>query len=216
MLKKLLYKEFALALHPAAVIFLLLSAMLLIPNYPMYVVFFYNMLGIYFICLSGRENHDFAYTLSLPVSKSSVVTARILFAVLLQMAQLLLAFGFMLLRNALSIGQNAAGMEVNAAFFGLSLILLGLFNLIFFTGYFSSPDKVGRIFIRVSIMTFFYIAIIEACVFTVPFFRDKLDTPSPLFMAEKLIVLGIGVIVYIVLTYASLCISRARFERLDM
>lgn len=216
MLKKLLYKEFALALHPAAVIFLLLSAMLLIPNYPMYVVFFYNMLGIYFICLSGRENHDFVYTLSLPVSKSQVVTARILFAVLLQMIQVLLAAVFALLRNALGIGQNAAGMDVNAAFFSLSLILLALFNLIFFTGYFSSPDKVGRIFIRVSIVTFLYIAIVEVCSFTVPFFRDKLDTPSPLFMAEKLIVLGIGIIFYIALTYISLRVSRARFERLDM
>lgn len=216
MLKKLLYKEFALALHPAAVIFLLLSAMLLIPNYPMYVVFFYNMLGIYFICLSGRENHDFVYTLSLPVTKRDVVRARILFAVLLQTLQMLLAVGFALLRNVIGIGQNAAGMDVNAAFFGLSLILLALFNLIFFTGYFTFPDKVGRVFIRASIVTFFYIAIAEVCSFVVPFFRDKLDTPSPLFTAEKLIVLGIGIIVYIALTCISVRISCSRFERLDM
>lgn len=39
MLSKLLYKEFKLALHPAAVLFLLLSSMMLIPNYPMYVLF---------------------------------------------------------------------------------------------------------------------------------------------------------------------------------
>ena len=69
MLSKLLYKEFKLALHPAAVLFLLLSSMMLIPNYPMYVLFFYNTLGIFFICLSGRENHDFAYSLSLPIRK---------------------------------------------------------------------------------------------------------------------------------------------------
>ena len=35
MLSKLLYKEFKLALNPAAVLFLLLSSMMLIPNYPM-------------------------------------------------------------------------------------------------------------------------------------------------------------------------------------
>ncbi len=216
MLKKLLYKEFALALHPAAVIFLLLSAMLLIPNYPMYVVFFYNMLGIYFICLSGRENHDYVYTLSLPVAKHDVVCARILFAVLLQMVQMLLAVGFALLRGTISMGQNAAGMDTNAAFFGLSFILLALFNLIFFTGYFTAPDKVGRVFVRVSIAAFFYIAIVESCSFIVPFFRDKLDTPSPLYMTEKLTVLGIGIAVYIVLTYVSLRISCSKFEKLDM
>ena len=75
MLSKLLYKEFKLALHPAAVLFLLLSSMMLIPNYPMYVLFFYNTLGIFFICLSGRENHDFAYSLSLPIRKRDAVRA---------------------------------------------------------------------------------------------------------------------------------------------
>ena len=91
MLSKLLYKEFKLALHPAAVLFLLLSSMMLIPNYPMYVLFFYNTLGIFFICLSGRENHDLAYSLSLPIRKRDAVRARIVFAVILQLAQCVLA-----------------------------------------------------------------------------------------------------------------------------
>lgn len=100
MLSKLLYKEFKLALHPAAVLFLLLSSMMLIPNYPMYVLFFYNTLGIFFICLSGRENHDFAYSLSLPIRKRDAVCARIVFAVILQLAQCVLAVGFMFVRRA--------------------------------------------------------------------------------------------------------------------
>ena len=77
MLSKLLYKEFKLALHPAAVLFLLLSSMMLIPNYPMYVLFFYNTLGIFFICLSGRENHDLAYSLSLPTRRPTGITLSI-------------------------------------------------------------------------------------------------------------------------------------------
>ena len=99
MLSKLLYKEFKLALHPASVLFLLLSSMMLIPNYPMYVLFFYNTLGIFFICLSGRENHDFAYSLSLPIRKRDAVRARIVFAVILQLAQCVLAVGFMFVRR---------------------------------------------------------------------------------------------------------------------
>ena len=51
MLSKLLYKEFKLALHPASVLFLLLSSMMLIPNYPMYVLFFYNTLGYAIVLL---------------------------------------------------------------------------------------------------------------------------------------------------------------------
>ena len=175
MLSKLLYKEFKLALHPAAVLFLLLSSMMLIPNYPMYVLFFYNTLGIFFICLSGRENHDFAYSLSLPIRKRDAVRARIVFAVILQLAQCVLAVGFMFTRRTLGLGANEAGMDPNVAFFGLSFIMLAVFNYVFFTGYFSQPDKVGRVFARASIVTFVYIGIAEACTFAVPFFRDVLE-----------------------------------------
>ena len=216
MLSKLLYKEFKLALHPAAVLFLLLSSMMLIPNYPMYVLFFYNTLGIFFICLSGRENHDFAYSLSLPIRKRDAVCARIVFAVILQLAQCVLAVGFMFVRRALGLGANEAGMDPNVAFFGLSFIMLAVFNYVFFTGYFSRPDQVGRVFARASIVTFVYIGIAEACTFAVPFFRDVLDTPDPENMGVKFIVLAIGAVIYGLTSYVVYRISAKKFEALDM
>ena len=216
MLSKLLYKEFKLALHPAAVLFLLLSSMMLIPNYPMYVLFFYNTLGIFFICLSGRENHDFAYSLSLPIRKRDAVHARIVFAVILQLAQCVLAVGFMFVRRAIGIGANEAGMDPNVAFFGLSFIMLAVFNYVFFTGYFSQPDKVGRVFARASIVTFVYIGIAEAFAFAVPFFRDVLDTPDPENMGTKCIILAIGAVIYGFTSYMAYRISAKKFEVLDM
>ena len=216
MLSKLLYKEFKLALHPAAVLFLLLSSMMLIPNYPMYVLFFYNTLGIFFICLSGRENHDFAYSLSLPIRKRDAVHARIVFAVILQLVQCALAVGFMLARRALGLGANEAGMDPNVAFFGLSFIMLAVFNYVFFTGYFSRPDKGGRGVARASIVTFVYIGIAEACAFAVPFFRDVLDTPDPENMGTKCIILAIGAVIYGLTSYVVYRISAKKFEALDM
>lgn len=216
MLSKLLYKEFKLALHPASVLFLLLSSMMLIPNYPMYVLFFYNTLGIFFICLSGRENHDFAYSLSLPIRKRDAVRARIVFAVILQLAQCVLAVGFMFIRRAIDIGANEAGMDPNVAFFGLSFVMLAVFNYVFFTSYFSRPDKVGRVFARASIVTFIYIGIAEACAFAVPFFRDVLDTPDPENMGTKCIILAIGAVIYELTSYVVYRISAKKFEALDM
>ena len=72
-MNKLLKKELALAMHPTAPIFLALSVLLIIPNYPYYVTFFYTSLAIFFTCLNGRENNDVYYTLLLPVPKRSVV-----------------------------------------------------------------------------------------------------------------------------------------------
>ena len=48
-MKNLMRKELLLAMHPASMLFLLLSAMLLIPNYPYYVICFYTCLGTFFI-----------------------------------------------------------------------------------------------------------------------------------------------------------------------
>ena len=68
----LLKKELRLCLHPTAPLFLLLCAMILIPNYPYTVSFFYMTLGVFFICLTGRETHDAAFTAALPVSRADV------------------------------------------------------------------------------------------------------------------------------------------------
>ena len=89
----LLRKEFKLALHPTAIIFLALSAMMLIPNYPYYVIFFYTGLAVFFICLSARENNDVVYSMMLPAAKSDIVKARILMAALLEIAQIVIEIG---------------------------------------------------------------------------------------------------------------------------
>ena len=100
-MKNLLIKEFRLAMHPAAIIFIFLASMLLIPNYPYFVVMFYTCLGIFFICLTARENHDIDYTMLLPVRKGDLVSARILMVVLLQLIELAVCVIFAVIRSRL-------------------------------------------------------------------------------------------------------------------
>ncbi|MBQ2978264.1 MAG: ABC-2 transporter permease [Clostridia bacterium] len=215
-MKYLLCKEFRLVMHPVLPFFLLLSAMLLIPSYPFYVVFFYTLLGIFFSCLGGRENHDIDFTLSLPIRKRSAVSARFLFAVIVEMAQLLLAIVFMLLRNALKIGPNLAGMDANIAFLGLSLMLLGIFNASFFRRYYAAPDKVGKAFVFSSIIGFLAILLLEIGAHALPFMRNTLDTPDPQFLPEKILILLLGIFCYASLTFLSWRCSIKTFEQLDL
>jgi hypothetical protein len=112
-MRKLLKKELTLCLHPAAVMMLFLSALVLAPNYPYAVSFFYLTLGLFFICLEGRENHDVIYTLTLPVAKRDAVTARFALTVLLELVLLALVFGFIQLRRRILPDPNAAGMFFN-------------------------------------------------------------------------------------------------------
>ena len=213
-MRALLQKEWKLAMHPAALLFLGLSAMLLIPSYPFYVVFFYTGLGIFFICLNGRETNDIGYTLLMPVRKRDVVTARFLTALALEGIQLLLAVGFGTLRAALGL-PNEAGMDVNLAFFGNALALLGFFNLEFFRRYYRAPDKPGRAFALASAEYLAVMLVMEASCFAVPFVRDRLDTPDPAHLPEKLCVLAAGAAVFVLLTALAHRKSVRSFEKLD-
>lgn len=215
-MKNLIIKDFRLAMHPTVFLFWLLSAMLLIPNYPYYVVLFYSSLSLFFVCLGGRENLDIEFSLMLPIRKRDTVRARICFAVISQAVQLIVAVPFAALRQTMPVGGNQVGMDANIAFFGLALLLFGIFNLQFFTSYYRAPEKVGRTFAASSVILFAVIAVFETLTHALPLFRLRLDTPYPAFLPEKLVVLAIGLVAYILLTFIACRISEKRFESLDI
>lgn len=215
-MKNLLRKELLLSMHPTAPIFLILSMMLIIPNYPYYVVFFYTGLAVFFTCLNGRENNDVFYTLTLPIAKKDIVKSRFAFVILLQLAQMIIAIPFAIIRQNMPLPDNQVGMDANIALFGLSLVMFGLFNYIFFGIYYKDVNKVGTAFVWSSVAVFVYIAIAEACAHAVPFVRDYLDTKDPQYLAYKLIVLAVGTIVYAFLTYVVYRKAVKSFEALDL
>ena len=198
-MKHLLNKEFRLAMHPTNLIFLTLSAMLLIPDYPYYVIFFYTTLGLFFVCLNGRENHDIEYSLTLPIRKRQIVEGRIAW-----------------LRAKISPAVNTVGMDANIALFGFTLLMFGLFNWFFFTAYYKAPAKVGKAFLVASTAVMLYIVVAETLAHALPFIRDCLDTPDPQFLGAKLATLGIGAALYALITYAAYRTAAKRFEALDL
>lgn len=210
---QLLKKEIKLAMHPTAPAFLLLSAMLLIPNYPYYVVFFYTSLAVFFTCLSGRENQDVLFTLLLPVKRADLVKARFLFVMLLEAAQMLTAGIFAVLRNTLIPAPNAAGMDANMTLFAMALVMMGIFHIVFFPMYYRNVQHVGKAFVAGSSAVFAFILLAEAAAHAIPFVRDVLDTPDPAFIRIKCVVLGGGLCLYLVLTAGAYLRSKTLFER---
>lgn len=213
---KLLKKELVLSAHPTTVIMLLLSAMVLIPNYPYSVVFFYITLSLFFTCLQGRENNDIIYSLNLPVAKKDIVKARMTFAVLLELMQILITVPFAILSQKINVLGNAAGMEPNIVYFGIGLILYGLFNRIFFCRYYSDVNKIGGTFVITSIVIFVLIAVEVALTQVVPFVKDCLDTKDPAYLSYKMIVLAVAVVFYCLITYDAYRRSVKSFENLDL
>ena len=141
-MKNLMRKELVLAMHPASVLFLLLSAMLLIPNYPYYVICFYTCLGTFFICLTGRENRDIEFTALLPVRKTDLVRARVFTVMLMQLAQLVIAVPFAVFSSRVS-AENLVGMDANTAFFRIRAGAVRRVQSCLFRNYYRAPGK-GR------------------------------------------------------------------------
>lgn len=215
-MKHLLRKELLLTMHPTAPIFLALSAMVLIPSYPYEVIFFYTTLAIFFTCMNGRENNDVVYTLTLPVAKKDIVKARFAFAILLQLAQMLLLIPFAQLRGKMPMGGNAAGLDANIVLFGLGFLLYGVFNLVYFPRYYREVYKVGTSFLWGSLATFIVITAAQVAVHAVPFVRDALDTPDPQHLAAKCIALAVGLLLFVLLTAFAYKKSVQNFVALDL
>ena len=83
-MKNFLYKEFKLCLSAVNYIFILFTAMILIPNYPYYVPFFYLCLSVFFIFNNSELNKDIPYSMILPIKKSDIVKSRCILICVLQ------------------------------------------------------------------------------------------------------------------------------------
>lgn len=215
-MKNLIKKEFALAMHPTAPLFLALSSMLIIPNYPYLVVFFYTGLSIFFTCLSGRENNDVFYSMTLPVSKKQIVGARFIYVLILELLQVIVAVPFSILRQKMPVAPNAVGMDAGISLIALAFLTLAVFNLTFLGSYYNDVKKVGVSFIKGSVSVFLFIAAAEVLTHVLPFFRDKLDTPDTMFLGKKFIFLAACAAVYALVTFLTYRRAVRNFEKQDI
>lgn len=212
----LLKKEWKLVMMPVPLLFLLLSALVLVPNYPYYVTFFYTTLGIFLMMQFARENRDLYYMALLPVTKREMVRARFLLVLSVEALQVLVCVPFMLLRASYGSVKNAVGIEANAAFLGLSLVLLGLFNRIFFPMHYKNAYDLGKPFVAASVVEFFYIVLAEVCDHVIPYMKTVCESYALRDQLRQWPVLLGGVALFALLTWAAERSSARRFEKVDL
>ena len=217
-MKNLLHKEFRLAIHPSVYLFFLLSALLLVPSYPYYVSFFYLMLGVFLTFKTNRAENDIFYSALLPVRKGDVVRARVLAVAILELVNLLIAVPFAILSVKINpAGGNNAGIEPNVAFFGLSLLMYGGFNFIFFPIFYKTGRSEGKAFLWSGVFTLLYIAVAESLAQYIPSpVSAYLDTAEKAAQLRQLPVLLGGIVLWAVLTLLSAKRSAEQFEKVDL
>ena len=67
-----------------------------------------------------------------------------------------------------------------------------------------------------SIVQFAVMFLLEALTHIVPFFRDRLDTPDPMWLGEKLAALAVGAALYAAMTWLACRRAMRTFEALDL
>lgn len=214
-MKALIQKEWRLAMTPLPFVFLLGSLLLLIPSYPYYVTFFYTGLGIFFFFQSCRENRDTAYMLLLPVTKDQMVSARVRTVVTIQLLQVAACIPVMAVRGLYGQIKNPVGMEANVAFLGVSLVLLGVFNILFLPMHYKNGYDLGKPFLCASIVQFLLIALLEV-VQHIPPILAYTDSMAWTDQLRQLPVLAVGAILYALLTLRARKRSQTRFQQVDL
>lgn len=215
-MKALLKKEFSLSFFALPYCFLLLAGLLLIPNYPYFVTFFYTTLGVMFLFQYNRENNDIAYMMTLPITKRQMVLSRLLQVVVIELAQIIVCIPVIALRGLYAHLNNQVGFEANAALLGLGLVMMGLFNLIFLPGFYKNGFSIAIPFLKASLVSAVYMVVMEVLLRVIPYFARYCDSMAPADQLMQLPVLIAGAVMYALLTYLSWRVSAKRFERLDL
>ena len=214
-MKTLLYKQLRLACHPMTPVFCLSGLMLLIPNYPYSVAFFYVTLGLFFTFLNMREQKDIYYSALLPLRKRDTVRAAVAFTVLVELLSVVITALFCLLSAKLQPGKdNAVGMDANLMLLGAGFVLYGVFNLVFFICLYRSGYKVGAAYLKANLALWPMMLLAEALPhFPSLMWLNRVDTQANL---RQIPILLFGMAVFAVLTILAYRRSARLYERVDL
>ncbi|UQZ36943.1 hypothetical protein C2I18_27465 [Paenibacillus sp. PK3_47] len=214
----LLLKELKLGVSPFFYVLpFLTGALMLIPGWIYFIVILYfgfitipNMFGGY------KSQNDLMFTGMLPVSKKDIVKARITFVVILEFLHLVIAiiYGFITVR--LYPDLDYIFFAPTFGFWGLCLVMLAVFNMIFFPMYYKTAYNYGAATI---------VSVTSASLFAIAAEWLSIQNPAvhELFkgngadnLAVQLCILLIGFGIFAIFTIFAYHIANKRFVKVEI
>lgn len=213
----LLYKEFKLVVTPMTFFFALLTALILIPNYPYCVGVGYGLLALFITFNTARMNNDHEFMAMLPIPRNDIVKAKFLDAAAIELIMILVAVPFALLSSLLlNKSGNLVGIDANFAFFGYTFIEYAVFNAIFLPMYFKSGYKVGVPMLAGLGGYLIVCLVLEVLTAVVPALHNVLDGTNAAYIGYRVGVCIFGIIVYALTMLSAYKISVKRFENVSL
>ena len=227
-MKNLIYKEFRLCMNPLLYLYFIAAFMLLIPGYMYLVSAFFLGNAIFNSMQLSNANSDVLFTAMLPVSKNTIVKAKYLFVVCLQMIMIALFVVMMFMNHLLIKTPNPGGIDACPAMFLGFFCVYALFNATFLPLFYKNVNKIGRAFLISLIIVFAFILLFEgffiaasAAKDSVPFFAwiaNNIDCwpPAPNQLGLQLGAALLGAAIYAVTTLLSYKASCRHFDKVDI
>jgi len=212
-MKNLLYKEFHLSIHPAYFLMPAFGVLLLIPHWPYFIALMYFFfISVPNIFNNNKAQNDIGFSATLPIRRADIVKARVTSIMILELLQILVASIFVFIKMTLFQTENFL-LDANIAFIGFTFMMFGIFNVIYLPMFYKTADKIGWPIIVSFSATFLFSAVIEVIILLVPAAKI-LDGKAHL--SAQLIVLGIGLLTFFLLSYEANRLSIKRFEKINI
>jgi hypothetical protein len=214
----LVYKELRIAAWVVSLPFMfILAALILIPSYPAIVSSFYCTLCILNTCRLIATNKDLDFTLSLPVSRAQMVTAKNVSFVLLELTQFVCCLFFALIADLITAPQgNSVGIDPNLAYFGFLFICYGVFNLIFMPLFFRSGIKTGVAILFAMVAFFLVYGLLEVLITVLPPGRAVIDSMQAANFGPQAVYLAAGIVFYALSFLIANKLSVRLFEKVNL
>ena len=215
-MKNLIYKELKLVILPATYFMLLIAALIAIPNYPYIVGFGYCLLSLFISFSTAQANKDAEFTYSLPIPRKSIVLAKHVNFVLVQLMQIVVAIPFAVISTfVINKNGNPVGLDANFTLFAVAFLCFGVVNIIVLPQYFKTGYKVGIPFLIAVIAYCLVYVAIELLIQLTPL-QPVLDGAAVGYIGYRLIALFVGMAAYCALTALSFKISVKNFEKVNL
>ena len=217
-MKYILRKEMTISASILSYLFILFGFMFFIPGYPVLCGAFFVTLGIFQSFQYAREANDIVFSALLPIAKRDVVKGKYMFSCLIELSSIVLMAIATVLRMTVLCDappyRSNAMMNANLFALGLSLLIYGLFNLIFIGGFFKTAYKFGKPFVIHIIVTFLIIGVGEA-LHHIPG-AEAVNAFGFEHFGLQLALLALGAFSYTILTFISYRRACRSFEQIDL
>ena len=212
-MNNLLYKEFKLTISPFFFFLpVILGALMLIPQWLFFLVpLYFCFITVPNLFAGYKAQNDLSFSVMMPVSKSEIVKAKMLSIMTLELVHIIFTAIFAVL-NKVIYNIESFFFNPNAAFIGLVFVMFGIFNLVLFPMFYKTGYKYGAAVVVSTVSAFLFAAAMELLVLfnhdAAIFFEADVN--------RQLSILGLGLIMFLVMSYIAYSISLKRFMKVDV